>query len=156
MKSKEYPYHQKWPELRVFRGEKLLKKKVDDRSEMRVDRSYSTEGMEWKLASLIILTNFSIALLCRFNFCYRTRCCFDGKIDQEILTTCHIELASTRFRKKVRKKILRFGQFFLLFFYCDLNYFSYSLFRKCVFLNFKSFFWDLLCLVHISKVENWT
>ena len=71
MKSKEYPYyHQKWPELRVFRGEKLLKKKVDDRSEMRVDRSYSTEGMEWKLASLIILTNFSIALLCRFNFCY--------------------------------------------------------------------------------------
>ena len=103
---------------------KLLKKKVDDRSEMRVDRSYSTEGMEWKLASLIILTNFSIALLCRFNFCYRTRCCFDGKIDQEILTTCHIELASTRFRKKVRKKILRFGQFFLLFFYCDLNYFS--------------------------------
>ena len=105
-------------------GEKLLKKKVDDRSEMRVDRSYSTEGMEWKLASLIILTNFSIALLCRFNFCYRTRCCFDGKIDQKILTTCHIELASTRFRKKVRKKILRFGQFFLLFFYCDLNYFS--------------------------------
>ena len=121
MKSKEYPYHQKWPELRVFRGEKLLKKKVDDRSEMRVDRSYSTEGMEWKLASLIILTNFSIALLCRFNFCYRTRCCFDGKIDQKILTTCHIELWVEEEEK--RGKNLTFGQFFCCF-KIDLIYFS--------------------------------
>ena len=48
---------------------------------MRVDRSYSPkDGM--KVGFTYILTNFSIALLCRFNFCYvrRTsrRCCFDG------------------------------------------------------------------------------
>ena len=133
MKSKEYPYHQKWPELRVFRGEKLLKKKVDDRSEMRVDRSYSTEGMEWKLASLIILTNFSIALLCRFNFCYRTRCCFDGKIDQKILTTCHIELWVEEEEK--REKILHLANFFAvskLIWFTLVSQLRHSVYKKVI------------------------
>ena len=90
--------------------------RVLQKMRMRVDsRSYWAENAGMKVSLTYILTNFSIALLCRFNFCYRTRCCFDGKIDQKILTTCHIELASKRFRKKLRKFFFTFGQFF----YCS-------------------------------------